>query len=86
MTTLTLAGQSMTVAQAAGRPDEQPPADPGVIPLTVSAIKTLFNAVTARPVSLEHTVHWLAWRRRHQARARWFHHRARLSTAYTQLS
>ena len=23
--------------------------------------------------------HWLAWRRRHQARSRWYHQRARLA-------
>jgi hypothetical protein len=67
-------------------PDQQPPAEPGMIPLTVAEIKRLFNAATAHSLSLEHTVHWSAWRRRHQARARWFHRRARLTTAYTQLS
>jgi len=25
----------------------------------------------------EHYLHWSHWRRRHQARARWYHHRAR---------
>lgn len=48
-----------------------------MIPLTVAEIKRLFNATTARTASLEHTAHWSAWRRRHQARARWFHRRAR---------
>lgn len=33
-----------------------------------------------------HAAHWSAWRRRHQARARWFHQRARLATTYTLLS
>ncbi|MEV4365387.1 IS701 family transposase [Nonomuraea sp. NPDC049625] len=67
-------------------PDEAPPADPGLIPLTVAEVKGLFNAVTGRTPTLEHAAHWSAWRRRHQAHARWFHHRARLSTAYIQLN
>ncbi|SDG28447.1 hypothetical protein SAMN05421505_10335 [Sinosporangium album] len=68
------------------RPDQPPPAEPGMIPLTVAEIKRLFNAAAPRTPSLEHIAHWSAWRRRHQARARWFHRRARLATAYTQLS
>ncbi|MEV4084249.1 hypothetical protein ACGFJC_51240 [Nonomuraea fuscirosea] len=75
-----------TQAMASSHPDEQPPEDPGLIPLTVAEIKHLFNAADPRTSSLEHAAHWSAWRRRHQARARWFHHRARLTTAYTQLS
>lgn len=73
----------------AGRPthpDEAPPADPGLIPLTVAEVKRLFNAVTRHPPTLEHTLHWSTWRRRHQARARWFHHRTRLTTAYHQVT
>jgi SRSO17 transposase len=68
------------------RPDQQPPKNPGMIPLTIAEIKRLFNAATTCTPSLEHTAHWSAWRRRHQARARWFHRRARLATAYIQLS
>ncbi|GAA2700160.1 IS701 family transposase [Nonomuraea recticatena] len=75
-----------TQAPPPTRPDQRPPADPGMIPLTVAEIKRLFNAATTRTPSLEHTAHWSAWRRRHQARARWFHRRARLATAYTLLS
>ncbi|MEV6861906.1 transposase [Streptosporangium subroseum] len=68
------------------RPDEAPPEGPGLIPLTVAEVKRPFNAVTGHTPTLEQAAHWSAWRRRHQARARWFHHRARLSTAYTQLN
>ncbi|MED7930447.1 hypothetical protein SMD20_39915 [Nonomuraea sp. LP-02] len=75
-----------TQAPPQTRLDQIPPADPSMIPLTVAAIKHLFNAATAHTSSLEHAVHWSAWRRRHQARASWFHRRARLATAYTQLS
>ncbi|MFJ2030012.1 hypothetical protein [Streptosporangium sp. NPDC087985] len=59
------------------RPDQPPPADPGMIPVTIAEIKRLFNAATATTPSLPHAAHWSIWRRRHQARARWFHKRAR---------
>ncbi|MFF5249385.1 hypothetical protein ACFY3V_34345 [Streptosporangium sp. NPDC000095] len=67
-------------------PDQPPPKDPGMIPLTVAEIKCLLNATTPRAPSLEHAAQWSIWRRRHQARARWFHRRARLATEYTQLN
>ena len=60
------------------RPDQPPPLDPGLIPLTVAEIKRLFNLITRRHLPEEHHRRWGLWRRRHQARARWFHHRARL--------
>jgi SRSO17 transposase len=75
-----------TQAPPPAQPDQAPPAEPGMIPLTVAEIKRLINAVTPITRSFPHTAHWIAWRRRHQARARWFHKRARLATAYTQLS
>lgn len=59
-------------------PDEQPPADTGLIALTVAEVKRLFNLITRRLQPVEHHLHWTWWRRRHQARARWFHHRTRL--------
>jgi SRSO17 transposase len=58
--------------------NDLPPADPGLIPLTIAEIKRLLGTVTAPPRSFLHTAHWIDWRRRHQARARWFHYRARL--------
>jgi hypothetical protein len=60
------------------RPDQPPPPDPGLIPLTVAEIKRLFNLITRRHLPEQHHLRWSIWRRRHQARARWFHHRARL--------
>ena len=75
-----------TQAPPPTHPGQQPPQDPGMIPLTIAEIKRLLNATTTRTPSLEHTAHWSTWRRRHQARARWFHRRARLATAYTQLT
>jgi len=59
-------------------PDQQPPADTGLIALTVAEIKRLFNLVTRQFQPVEHHLHWILWRRRHQARARWYHHRTRL--------
>jgi SRSO17 transposase len=59
-------------------PDTIPPADPGLIPLTVAEVKRLINLFTRRWHSIEHHLRWHIWRRHHQARARWFHHRARL--------
>lgn len=59
-------------------PDTAPPADPGLIPLTVAEVKRLINLFTRRWHSITHHLRWHIWRRRHQARARWFHHRARL--------
>jgi SRSO17 transposase len=88
--TLTLAALAVcaiTAAQAKTRaptpilpatPDEQPPADPGLIALTVAEIKRLFNLATRQLRPEAHHLHWIWWRRRHTARARWFHHRTRL--------
>jgi SRSO17 transposase len=59
-------------------PDEQPPTDLGLIALTVAEIKRLFTLVTRRLQPESHHLHWTWWRRRHQARARWYHHRTRL--------
>jgi SRSO17 transposase len=58
--------------------DEQPPPDPGLIALTVTEIKRLFILVTRRLQPQAHHLGWIWWRRRHQARARWYHHRTRL--------
>lgn len=57
---------------------DMPPEDPGLTPLTVAEIKRLFNLLTRTLHSTAHHLHWSWWRRRHQARARWYHHRARL--------
>lgn len=58
---------------------EPPPADLGLTPLTVVEIKKLFNLATRVWRSTRHHLYWSWWRRRHQARARWYHHRARLT-------
>jgi SRSO17 transposase len=71
----TTAGRPPTPAD----PDEIPPADPGLLPLTVPEVKRLVNLLTHNRHGLEHHLRWHLWRRRHQARARWFHQRTRLS-------
>ena len=57
------------------RPDQPPPADPGMIPLTVPETARLL----AHPPPPGAHRHWLAWRRRHQAQSAWYHQRARLA-------
>jgi SRSO17 transposase len=68
------------------RPDQAPPADPGLIPLTVHEVKRLLAAALARQRPRSHAAHWLQWRRRHQARSRWFHQRTRLARQYALVS
>jgi SRSO17 transposase len=60
-------------------PDQPPPPEPGMIPLTIPEIKRLLAALTSRPLPRWLVIHWDAWTRRHQARSRWFHKRARLA-------
>jgi SRSO17 transposase len=67
-------------------PGQAPPADPGLIPLTVREIKRLLAAALRHPQLPGHAAHWLQWRRRHQARSRWFHKRARLARNYALVS
>jgi SRSO17 transposase len=67
-----------TLPPAPISPDQQPPEDPGLIPLTVAEVKRLYNLFTRARHRLAHHLRWAWWRRRHQARARWFHQRTRL--------
>ena len=70
--------RTAALARPPTSPDELPPEDPGLIPLTVTEIKRTFNLITPTQQTIHHHLRWSWWRRRHQARARWFHHRARL--------
>ena len=67
-------------------PDEPPPRDPGLIPLTVHEVKRLLASALSRPQPPGHAVRWLQWRRRRQARSRWFHQRTRLARDYSLVS
>lgn len=61
--------------------DERPPADCGMIALTVPEIQRLLTALPPgqnhRNTHVGDRLAWSAWRRRHQARARWHHYRRR---------
>ena len=86
VTAAQLTKRSGAQAPPPARPDAPPPADPGLIPLTVREIKHLLSAALRRPAPPGHTARWLEWRRRHQARSRWFHKRARLARNYALVS
>jgi truncated hemoglobin YjbI len=47
------------------RPDQPPPAEPGMIPLTIPEIKRMLAALTTRPPPRWLVLHWDAWTRRH---------------------
>jgi SRSO17 transposase len=86
VTAALLRDRTGTQAPAPTRPGQQPPPDPGMIPLTVPQIKRLLAAMATRPRPTGHVIGWDAWTRRHQARARWFHQRARLKRDYALVS
>ncbi|MGH3209299.1 MAG: IS701 family transposase [Trebonia sp.] len=86
VTAARLRNRTGTQAPPPSAPGQAPPADPGMIPLTVPEVKRILAALTARPLPPAHVIHWDAWTRRHQARARWFHQRARLKRDYTLVS
>jgi hypothetical protein len=79
ITAAQLKDRTDTQAPPPARPGQPPPPEPGMIPLTIPEIKRLFAALTTRPLSRWLVIHWDAWTRRHQARSRWFHKRARLA-------
>jgi len=64
-----------SAAPAPALPGQPPPANFGMIPLTVPETGRLL----ARPPPPGSTVHWMIWRRSHQARSRWYHQRTRLA-------
>jgi hypothetical protein len=75
-----------TQAAPPARPGDQPPADPGLIPLSVPEVRRLLAGALTRLKPPGHAARWLEWRRRHQARSRWFHQRARLERNYALVS
>ena len=80
VTATLLRDRTDTQAPPPTRPGQRPPPDPGMIPLTVPEIKRL-AAPPARPHPPGYKEHWVNWRRRHQARSRWYHQRTRLTPA-----
>jgi hypothetical protein len=79
ITAAQLKDRTDTQAPPPVRPGQPPPAEPGMIPLTIPEIKRLLAALATRPLPRWLVIHWDAWTRRHQARSRWFHKRARLA-------
>ena len=79
VTAAMLRDRTDTQAPPPAGPDQPPPPDPGLIPLTIPEIARLLagRSLPSRPPG--HATHWLNWRRRHQARSRWFHQRTRLA-------
>jgi SRSO17 transposase len=75
-----------TQAPPPAAPDQKPPADPGLIPLTVHEVKNLLAAALRQPRPPRHAARWLQWRRRHQALSRWFHQRTRLARNNAQVN
>jgi SRSO17 transposase len=75
-----------TQAPPPNRPDQPPPAEPGMIPLTIPEIKRLLTTALQHAKPPGHATHWRDWRRRHQARSRWFHQRTRLGRDYALVS
>jgi SRSO17 transposase len=86
VTAALLRGRTDTQAPPPAGPGQEPPAEPGMIPLTVPEVKRILAALTTRPAPPPHVIHWDAWTRRHQARSRWFHKRARLQRDYALAS
>lgn len=78
VTAAAMRDKTATLPPEPSSPHDTPPEDPGLIATTVAEIKRLLNLVTRTWHTASHHPHWAWWRRRHQARARWHHHRARL--------
>lgn len=83
VTAAQLKNRTDTQAPPPNTPDQSPPAEPGMIPLTIPEIRKLLAVTLHQPKVAGHDTHWRNWRRRHQARARWFHQRTRLTREYT---
>ena len=86
VTAAQLRDRTSTQAPPPVSPGQAPPPDPGMIPLTVPEIKRLLAAALPPAHPRGHDARWLNWRRRHQARSRWFHQRARLNRDYSLVS
>ena len=78
VTASTMRATTATLPPEPVDPDDPPAPDPGLIALTVAEVKRLCNLLTRTVREATHHLHWTWWRRRHQARARWYHRRTRL--------
>jgi hypothetical protein len=75
VTAALLKDRTDTQAPPPATPGQPPPVSLGMIPLTVAEVARLLS----RSGPPGNVAHWLDWRRRHQARARWYHQRTRLT-------
>ena len=80
VTAALLGDRTDTQAERPVSPGQSPPADCGLVPLSVPEIGRLL--ASHPPYRTGHAEHWSEFRRRHQARARWYHQRARLARSY----
>jgi SRSO17 transposase len=86
VTAARLKDRTDTQAPPPKMPDQPPPSEPGMIPLTVPEVKRLLADALHHPNPPGHDTHWRNRRRRHQARSRWFHERARLNRDYALIN
>jgi SRSO17 transposase len=86
VTAAQLRDRTDTQAPPPASPGSAPPADAGLIPLSVRETRRLLADALSHPKPPGHAARWLQWRRRHQARSRWFHKRARLERNYALVS
>jgi SRSO17 transposase len=75
-----------TEAPPPSTPWQEAPPEPGMTAMSVPEIRQVLAALTTRPLPPPLIIHWDAWTRRHQARARWYHKRARLQRDYMLVS
>lgn len=80
VTAALLGDRTDTQAERPTSPGQSLPADCGLVPLSVPEIGRLL--ASHPPYRPGHAEHWSEFRRRHQARARWCHQRARLARPY----
>lgn len=80
VTAALLGDRTDTQADRPTSPDQSAPADCGLVPLSVPEIGRLLACHP--PYCFGHAEHWSEFRRRHQARACWYHQRARLARSY----
>ena len=85
-TAATMRAKTSTLPPPPVTPDQDPPEDPGLIPLTVAEVRRLLLLFTPTQQPRDHRLHWAWWRRRHQARARWYHQRTRLGRELNHLA
>jgi len=80
VTAALLGDRTDTQADQPVSPGQSPPADCGLVPLSVPEVRRLLAPHPAH--RQDHAEHWSEFRRWHQAQARWFHKRARLDRDY----